>query len=87
MNVLATTATPHQLAEAGVARISTGSLLYRAALTAALTTARAVRDGHTYPTAISYDQANHPPTPPPTDLYTLSRTPGLRPMITMVRNL
>jgi 2-methylisocitrate lyase-like PEP mutase family enzyme len=43
------------LANLGVARISTGSLLYRAALTQAVVAACAVRDGAVLPAAISYD--------------------------------
>lgn len=57
VNVLASpTVTRQQFAEVGVARISTGSLLYRAALTNALATARAVRDSRPVPPAISYDE-------------------------------
>lgn len=62
VNVLASpTLTRQQLADVGVARISTGSLLYRAALAATLATAHAVRDGQPLPPAIGYDdvQALH----------------------------
>lgn len=55
LNVLASARhTLAQFAEAGVARISTGSLLYRAALTAALDAARAVESGGALPAAMSY---------------------------------
>ncbi len=66
--------TRDQLAAVGVARISTGSLLYRASLTQALTTARAVRDGLPLLEAMSYEQvqslhsfgpASHQPTSSP----------------------
>ena len=43
-----------RLAELGVARISTGSLLYRVALGAAVDAAAAVRDGGRTPDAPSY---------------------------------
>lgn len=57
VNVLASpTLSRQQFAEAGVARISTGSLLYRAALSNALAAARAVCDGRVPPTAVSYDE-------------------------------
>ncbi|WP_460437180.1 isocitrate lyase/phosphoenolpyruvate mutase family protein [Arthrobacter tecti] len=57
VNVLASpTLTRQQLASVGVARISTGSLIYRAAPTNAIAAARAVRDGQPVPTAISYDE-------------------------------
>lgn len=45
-----------QLADAGVARISTGSLPYRAGLAAALAAAAAVRDGRAFPGATPYDE-------------------------------
>lgn len=46
----------HRLAELGVRRVSTGSLLFRAAIHTAVTTARAVRDGAlTHTSAYSYD--------------------------------
>ena len=55
VNVLASPAlTRHRLAELGVARISTGSLLYRAAVTGMLESATAVRDGRAVPPAIGY---------------------------------
>ena len=57
VNVLASpTLTRRQLADVGVARISTGSLLYRAALSSAVAAARAVRDGQPPPDALGYDQ-------------------------------
>jgi 2-methylisocitrate lyase-like PEP mutase family enzyme len=47
------------LASLGVARISTGSLLFRAALAAAVTTARAVADGAPTPAGLlTYAEAN-----------------------------
>ncbi|WP_121254083.1 isocitrate lyase/PEP mutase family protein [Nocardioides ferulae] len=55
LNVLASPAIPRtRLAELGVARISTGSLLYRSALGQAVAAARAVRDGAPLPAAPSY---------------------------------
>lgn len=55
LNVLASPTLPRQrLAELGVARISTGSLLYRAALTQAVAAAVAVRDGGPLPAALGY---------------------------------
>jgi 2-methylisocitrate lyase-like PEP mutase family enzyme len=57
LNVLASPQlTRTELANLGVARISTGSLLYRAALSQAVTAACAVRDGAALPTAVSYDE-------------------------------
>lgn len=57
VNVLASpTYTRQDLAAIGVARISTGSLLYRAALTGALDAARGVRDGRPVAPAMSYDE-------------------------------
>jgi 2-methylisocitrate lyase-like PEP mutase family enzyme len=47
LNVLAQQRTPAQLRDLGVKRISTGSLLFRAALQHTVTTAKAVRDGGT----------------------------------------
>lgn len=44
-----------QFGDLDVARISTGSLLYRAALGAAAATAEAVRDGSEIPSAPSYE--------------------------------
>jgi 2-methylisocitrate lyase-like PEP mutase family enzyme len=44
------------LAELGVRRVSTGSLPYRAAISAALTSAAAVRDGAPLPDSIPYDE-------------------------------
>ncbi|GHH37090.1 isocitrate lyase/PEP mutase family protein [Lentzea cavernae] len=49
LNVLAQQRTPKELGELGVRRISTGSLLFRAALHHTVATARAVRDGGTAP--------------------------------------
>src|SRR4051812_35559623 len=55
LNVLASaTLTRRELADVGVARISTGSLLYRAALSQAVSTAVAVREGGRLPDALSY---------------------------------
>lgn len=55
VNVLASpTLTRQQLAGVGVARISTGSLLYRAAIANAVSAARAVRDDQPLPPAMSY---------------------------------
>lgn len=55
LNVLATAAhTRDELAGYGVARISTGSLLYRVSLTAAVAAARAVRDETRVPDALTY---------------------------------
>lgn len=55
VNVLASsTLTRQQLANVGVARISTGSLLYRAAITGAVAAAVAVREDRPAPAAISY---------------------------------
>lgn len=57
LNVLASpTLNRARLGELGVARISTGSLLYRSALTAVLATALRVRDGDVAPDALSYNQ-------------------------------
>ncbi|WP_086665426.1 isocitrate lyase/PEP mutase family protein [Lentzea kentuckyensis] len=47
LNVLAQQRTPKELGDLGVKRISTGSLLFRAALHHTVATARAVRDGGT----------------------------------------
>jgi 2-methylisocitrate lyase-like PEP mutase family enzyme len=44
------------LAELGVRRVSTGSLPYRAAITAALASAEAVRDGSPLPDSIAYPE-------------------------------
>jgi 2-methylisocitrate lyase-like PEP mutase family enzyme len=50
------------LANLGVRRVSTGSLLFRAALTAAVDAAAAVRDGRAVrPDLLSYAQVNSPP--------------------------
>jgi 2-methylisocitrate lyase-like PEP mutase family enzyme len=59
LNVLAMPELPvARLAELGVRRVSTGSLLFRAALGAALDTARAVAAGTPVPTGLpSYDEA------------------------------
>lgn len=55
LNVLASPALDRRrLGELGVARISTGSLLYRAALDRALDTALAVQEGRRLPEVISY---------------------------------
>lgn len=55
VNVLASPRhTRTELGEHGVRRISTGSLLYRAALQQGVDVARAVRDGRLAPTVISY---------------------------------
>lgn len=64
LNVLASpTLTRTTMGEAGVARISTGSLLYRAALLCTVTAAISVRDDQRPPAAMSYDdvQALHRP--------------------------
>lgn len=53
LNVLAQ-GDPQRLANLGVRRISTGSLLFRAALGAAVTTAESVRDGKPTPQTPSY---------------------------------
>jgi 2-methylisocitrate lyase-like PEP mutase family enzyme len=51
--------TRDHLAALGVARISTGSLLFRAALNAAVTTARAVAAGRPAPGGLpGYDEIN-----------------------------
>ncbi|MEV6712201.1 isocitrate lyase/phosphoenolpyruvate mutase family protein [Lentzea sp. NPDC051208] len=55
LNVLAQQRTPQELGDLGVKRISTGSLLFRAALRHTVTTAQAVRDGGTS-AAFSYDE-------------------------------
>ena len=55
VNVLASASlTLRQFASVGVARISTGSLLYRVALSGAVAAARAVRDDRPAPPAMSY---------------------------------
>ncbi|USX50518.1 isocitrate lyase/phosphoenolpyruvate mutase family protein [Lentzea sp. HUAS12] len=54
LNVLAQQRTPKELGELGVKRVSTGSLLFRAALHHTVATAEAVRDGGTAP-AFSYE--------------------------------
>lgn len=59
-----------RLAGLGVARISTGSLLYRVALTAALEAADAVRSGAPVPAALPYDRVQ---------ALTALRTPPGRP--------
>ncbi|QIM20797.1 isocitrate lyase/phosphoenolpyruvate mutase family protein [Phycicoccus sp. HDW14] len=57
LNVLATPALPlSRLAALGVARVSTGSLPYRAALRAAVLAATATRDGLALPEAVGYVQ-------------------------------
>jgi 2-methylisocitrate lyase-like PEP mutase family enzyme len=57
VNVLASASLPvHELADLGVARISTGSLPYRAALRQAVAAATAVRDGDRLPEAMGYDE-------------------------------
>lgn len=56
LNVLASSDLPRtRMAELGIARISTGSLLHRTSLSAAVDTAVAVRDGGTFTSPISYD--------------------------------
>ncbi|MDX8034538.1 isocitrate lyase/phosphoenolpyruvate mutase family protein [Lentzea sp. BCCO 10_0856] len=54
LNVLAQQRTPKELGDLGVKRISTGSLLFRAALRHTVATARAVRDGQPAGAAFSY---------------------------------
>ncbi|SDN72879.1 isocitrate lyase/PEP mutase family protein [Lentzea jiangxiensis] len=54
LNVLAQQRTPKELGDLGVKRISTGSLLFRAALHHTVATARAVRDGAPAPQAFGY---------------------------------
>ncbi|WP_329788762.1 isocitrate lyase/phosphoenolpyruvate mutase family protein [Lentzea sp. DG1S-22] len=54
LNVLAQQRTPKELGDLGVKRISTGSLLFRAALHHTVATARAVRDGAPAPRAFGY---------------------------------
>nr|WP_245777574.1 isocitrate lyase/phosphoenolpyruvate mutase family protein [Lentzea xinjiangensis] len=54
LNVLAQQRTPAELGALGVKRISTGSLLFRAALHHTVATALAVRDGGGVPQACSY---------------------------------
>jgi 2-methylisocitrate lyase-like PEP mutase family enzyme len=55
LNVLAMPGfSPADLADLGVRRVSTGSLPYRAALSAAVAAAIATRDGLEFPAAISY---------------------------------
>lgn len=57
VNVLASSSLTYQdLAGLGVARISTGSLLYRAALAQAVDAARAVRDSLPLPHAKTYEE-------------------------------
>lgn len=57
LNVLASPSLNRgRLGELGVARISTGSLLYRSALTSVLATALRARDGDVAPDALSYSQ-------------------------------
>jgi 2-methylisocitrate lyase-like PEP mutase family enzyme len=57
LNVLASPRlTRAELAGLGVARISTGSLLYRAALAQTVAAACAVRDGAALPAAVPYDE-------------------------------
>jgi len=50
---------PRRLAHLGVRRISTGSLLYRAALTAARATAIRAREGHPPGDVLPYDHVDH----------------------------
>jgi 2-methylisocitrate lyase-like PEP mutase family enzyme len=55
LNVLAISgSSPADLGALGVRRISTGSLPFRAAMTAAVAAAVATRDGQTFPGAVSY---------------------------------
>ncbi|MDX8144595.1 isocitrate lyase/phosphoenolpyruvate mutase family protein [Lentzea sp. BCCO 10_0061] len=56
LNVLAQQRTPKELGDLGVKRISTGSLLFRAALRHTVATAEAVRDGKPASPSFSYDQ-------------------------------
>lgn len=56
LNVLAQQRTPKELGDLGVKRISTGSLLFRAALHHTVATAEAVRDGKPASPSFSYDQ-------------------------------
>ncbi|GAB3306167.1 isocitrate lyase/phosphoenolpyruvate mutase family protein [Epidermidibacterium keratini] len=57
INVLASAqVSAQEFAEVGVARISTGSLLYRVALTSAVNAAELVRRSAQIPTAIGYDE-------------------------------
>ena len=56
LNVLAQQRTPKELGNLGVKRISTGSLLFRAALHHTVATAQAVRDGKPASPSFSYDQ-------------------------------
>ncbi|MFD9699345.1 isocitrate lyase/phosphoenolpyruvate mutase family protein [Lentzea sp. NPDC059081] len=55
LNVLAQHRTPKELGDLGVKRISTGSLLFRAALRHTVATAVAVRDGNAVPEAFGYE--------------------------------
>jgi 2-methylisocitrate lyase-like PEP mutase family enzyme len=57
LNVLFSNTLP-QLASAGVARVSTGSALYRVALGAATQAAQSIRDGGTLPIAPSYEDVD-----------------------------
>jgi 2-methylisocitrate lyase-like PEP mutase family enzyme len=54
LNVLAQQRTPKELGNLGVKRISTGSLLFRAALHHTVATAEAVRDGEPAPKSFGY---------------------------------
>ncbi|WP_434452541.1 isocitrate lyase/PEP mutase family protein [Lentzea sp. E54] len=56
LNVLAQNRTPAELGNLGVKRVSTGSLLFRAALRHTVAAAEAVRDGEPAPASFSYDQ-------------------------------
>ncbi|PZA20829.1 isocitrate lyase/phosphoenolpyruvate mutase family protein [Modestobacter versicolor] len=59
VNVLATADHPlPRLADLGVRRVSTGSLLFRASLDAAVAVARALRDGQPAPPATSYAEVD-----------------------------
>jgi 2-methylisocitrate lyase-like PEP mutase family enzyme len=54
LNVLAGAAPPAELHAHGVSRISTGSALYRAALSAASSAAESARTGDALPPSLSY---------------------------------
>lgn len=58
LNVLAGSTSPAELHAHGVARVSTGSALYRAALTAAAASAEAARSG-ALPPGLSYEEVQH----------------------------
>lgn len=58
LNVLAGTLPLPRLAELGVRRVSTGSLLFRAALDAAVAVAARLRDGEPAPPATPYAEVD-----------------------------